>query len=694
MPVVSAPVQGESVRSDSGSVLILALVYLVAISLIVGALASWALNDLHNTSGFATAETLRNAASNATEVAIQDIRYVPLLGAGETINGNNPPSYCWGSGPVSKLTTNYETVSVPASVAMAVWCSTVWNPTSQTSRIVTFSTCLSTVTAAACGQTPFLKAVVDFDDYPAGVSSAPIQGPCSVWCGQALTVVSWTWGSSANTSVSGIATSLSFSTEPSNTTVGAVTSAAVTVLDAASNPVVGDPVTVLLNNGSFDPNSTVTATTNTSGVASFTNLILDTVGTGRYTMKAVDGTVSANSTSFTVGKGANSITLTSTVPASASVGGATYTPTATATSGDAVAIKVDSSASAVCSISAGVVSFTAAGTCTLDFNDAASANYVAASQAQQAFTVGKGANSITLTSTVPASASVGGATYTPTATATSGDAVAIKVDSSASAVCSISAGVVSFTAAGTCTLDFNDAASANYVAANQVQQAFTVGKGAKVVTNAANNQSNNGGSITSGQFTADPGSTVLILVTYEDPASQTCSSASASGTAPLTAITVVNHILWSTTGGDYGMCSYWAKGSGATGTATVTFSAYTQNAEIQLIEITGDNSATIGVSGTGSGTSSSPSVSLTGLTGGSYEIFFGDAANGTATVPTWTSVTNFTQVGNVQTAPTGTASPSTSAFVSAVYFGSSRTPVSGTLGSSSLWGTIGIEIHP
>jgi hypothetical protein len=359
-----------------------------------------------------------------------------------------------------------------------------------------------------------------------------------------------------------------------------------------------------------------------------------------------------------------------------------------------VAIKVDSSASAVCSISAGVVSFTAAGTCTLDFNDAASANYVAASQAQQAFTVGKGANSITLTSTVPASASVGGATYTPTATATSGDAVAIKVDSSASAVCSISAGVVSFTAAGTCTLDFNDAASANYVAANQVQQAFTVGKGAKVVTNAANNQSNNGGSITSGQFTADPGSTVLILVTYEDPASQTCSSASASGTAPLTAITVVNHILWSTTGGDYGMCSYWAKGSGATGTATVTFSAYTQNAEIQLIEITGDNSATIGVSGTGSGTSSSPSVSLTGLTGGSYEIFFGDAANGTATVPTWTSVTNFTQVGNVQTAPTGTASPSTSAFVSAVYFGSSRTPVSGTLGSSSLWGTIGIEIHP
>jgi hypothetical protein len=142
------------------------------------------------------------------------------------------------------------------------------------------------------------------------------------------------------------------------------------------------------------------------------------------------------------------------------------------------------------------------------------------------------------------------------------------------------------------------------------------------------------------------------------------------------------------------MCSYWAKGSGATGTATVTFSAYTQNAEIQLIEITGDNSATIGVSGTGSGTSSSPSVSLTGLTGGRYEIFFGDAANGTATVPTWTSVTNFTQVGNVQTAPTGTASPSTSAFVSAVYFGSSRTPVSGTLGSSSLWGTIGIEIHP
>ena len=68
------------------------------------------------------------------------------------------------------------------------------------------------------------------------------------------------------------------------------------------------------------------------------------------------------------------------------------------------------------------------GTCIIDANQAGNANYNAAPQVQQTFTVGKGAQTITFTSTAPANATVGGATYTPTATATSGLAVTITVD--------------------------------------------------------------------------------------------------------------------------------------------------------------------------------------------------------------------------------------------------------------------------
>jgi outer membrane protein OmpA-like peptidoglycan-associated protein len=83
---------------------------------------------------------------------------------------------------------------------------------------------------------------------------------------------------------------------------------------------------------------------------------------------------------------------------------------------------------------------------------------------------------ITPSATAPTDPVVGGATYTPGATATSGDAVEITVDASSEG-CVIDAGVVSFTATGTCVIDFNDPSSGPsdaYAGAAQVQQSFTV----------------------------------------------------------------------------------------------------------------------------------------------------------------------------------------------------------------------------
>src|SRR3984957_18609368 len=193
---------------------------------------------------------------------------------------------------------------------------------------------------------------------------------------------------------------------------------------------------------------------------------------------AVSPCAPTSSQEIIVGKGTSVITVTSTAPGSATVGGATYTPSATATSGDTVAIT--SGTTSVCTISSGVVSFVATGTCTLDFNDTGNANYNAASQVTQSFSVGKGTSIITVTSTAPGSAAVGGATYTPTATATSGDTVAIT--SGTTSVCTISSGVVHFVATGTCTLDFNDTGNANYNAASQVRPGFSLVGGKSVST--------------------------------------------------------------------------------------------------------------------------------------------------------------------------------------------------------------------
>ena len=130
---------------------------------------------------------------------------------------------------------------------------------------------------------------------------------------------------------------------------------------------------------------------------------------------------------------ASTITITSTAPASAVVGGATYTPTATATSDDTVVIT--SATTSICTISSGVVSFLAAGTCTLNFNDKGNSNYVAATQKTQTFSVGSKStsttNTITFTSSAPEGKIYSGSnnqTYTVKALATSGLTVTLTID--------------------------------------------------------------------------------------------------------------------------------------------------------------------------------------------------------------------------------------------------------------------------
>ena len=254
-------------RNDNGSVLVLALLYLIAISLVLAALASWVTNDLNNSSKFSSARSLQFAANSATELAIQNIRYNPLLLAGQTLNAS-PPAYCWGSGPTSQL-TGADSVD---GVSIEVWCSTVWTPSSADTRVVTFSACLSGVSASTCVAKPTLAAVVAFDDYPPGVST-PNSGVCAVYCGTGLTVESWLWAPQMPTVVS---------------------------INPPSGAVVGN-TTITLTGSGFVNGTTVNFVEESGGTPSSANVILEATGivvNSPTTLSAVVPTVTSGASYF------------------------------------------------------------------------------------------------------------------------------------------------------------------------------------------------------------------------------------------------------------------------------------------------------------------------------------------------------------------------------------------------------------
>lgn len=418
--------KGSSDRED-GAILLLALAYLTAVALAVLMLSGWATNDLNNSSKFSSANSLTLAASDMMNVSIQYVRYNPLIPPSQPVGVASQRVACWGG---------QETKSIPFidGQQVAVWCSTVWEPLSYQTRDVTFDACPIDVTAAACqGTNVLLAAEVIFDDYPpAPTSSAPIQDLCSTWCGSGITVLSWTWGSSAPISVGGVASTVSFSAEPTDTSVGASTTASVTVKDAAGNPDTGDLVSVAEESGPPGEISTVTAVTNNSGVATFTDIVPELVGNYTLIATVTDGSASATSSTFVVSTQKSVIRVTSTAPTNATENG-TYLPSATASSGDLVDITVDPSASGVCVSSGPVtsptVTFKAQGTCTLDFNDPGNASYAPATQVTQSFTVG-GLTATQVGLTLSTNTPTASSTTNVTITITLENAVGVAVNSS------------------------------------------------------------------------------------------------------------------------------------------------------------------------------------------------------------------------------------------------------------------------
>jgi hypothetical protein len=222
---------------------------------------------------------------------------------------------------------------------------------------------------------------------------------------------------------------------------------------------------------------TLVAPATTAQAASNKPNLTSCLGTGWKSLQASDGKAMPSEAACLVYaifggqlQRKQTVAFTSTAPVP-SVVGHTYRPTAAATSDLPAAITLDSTSHG-CTIAAGLVTFTAVGTCVIDADQAGNSVYGKAPRVKQPITVVKASQTITFTSAVPSPALVE-ATYQPSATSSSGLAVAITKDA-VSTGCSIADGVVTFTGAGTCVIDGNQAGNAGFAAAVQVQQSFTV----------------------------------------------------------------------------------------------------------------------------------------------------------------------------------------------------------------------------
>jgi hypothetical protein len=161
-------------------------------------------------------------------------------------------------------------------------------------------------------------------------------------------------------------------------------------------------------------------------------------------------------------------TISFGVVAGQSAGGS-VSLTATASSG--LPVSFASTTPAVCTVAGTTATLLISGTCTVQASQAGNTSYSGAT-VTQSFAVNGEAQTITFgaISAQTAGASIGLAT-----TATSG--LAVSYTSTNTVVCTISGGTATLNAAGTCTIEADQAGNTVYAAATTVIQSFTVNAG-------------------------------------------------------------------------------------------------------------------------------------------------------------------------------------------------------------------------
>ena len=239
---------------------------------------------------------------------------------------------------------------------------------------------------------------------------------------------------------------------------------------AISNKMIGaPPFTVSATASSGLP---VTLTATTMPVCTVSGSTVTLVAAGTCTIQASQaGNAYYNAAatvirSFSVAKMSQTITFGTL--GSTTFGVPPFSVTATASSG--LPVTFASTTTAVCTVSATTVTVKAAGTCTIRASQTGDAIYAAAPSVSRSFTVAKASQTITFGAL--AARPLGTAPFSITATASSG--LAVTFASLTTPVCTVSGTTLTLVAVGTCTIRASQAGNANYLAAPNVSQSFSV----------------------------------------------------------------------------------------------------------------------------------------------------------------------------------------------------------------------------
>jgi hypothetical protein len=242
------------------------------------------------------------------------------------------------------------------------------------------------------------------------------------------------------------------------------------------------------------PVSTTTAGTGYTGVVSWsgspTTFEVATTYTATITLTAASGyTLTGVSANFFSVAGATTVThaadsgvITAVFPATAK---ATQTVTFTdpsditfgtspsslsGTSTSTLTVAFTTATSGVCTVSGTTLTILTAGTCTINANQVGDANYAAASQVVQSFTIAKAAQTITFDT--PSAMTLGG--FTQTVAPTTSSSLTVTLASTSLSICTVAGFVITAVAPGTCSITASQAGNINYEAAADVIRTFSI----------------------------------------------------------------------------------------------------------------------------------------------------------------------------------------------------------------------------
>jgi hypothetical protein len=185
---------GTSER-DRGTALILALVFLLVVSVVILALSNFAVEAGTNTTNLRTQRSIETAAENAATAAMQNVRTNYGATNYETVSSGvvvpPTPKSCLPSGLSPSLVTPYGT----DSSALVAWCMGYPYPSSIPTRVVDIFVCGGSVSGSACvangNSSTILQAEVGINDLVAGSSSTTCPTTSPTQCGLSASITTW-----------------------------------------------------------------------------------------------------------------------------------------------------------------------------------------------------------------------------------------------------------------------------------------------------------------------------------------------------------------------------------------------------------------------------------------------------------------------------------------------------------------------